>query len=103
MFRTVIIAALAAGCLVVPAVAQVRPASVAIKLADLDLSHTRDVRRLDLRIGRAAADVCRPESTLDLTGIIAGARCTRDSVASTRIQRDRAVAKVAKHPELSSR
>ncbi len=97
MFRNFVIAALAANCLVTPAAAQVRPASVTIKLADLDLSRSRDVRRLDLRIGRAAADVCRPESTLDLTGMIAGAHCKRDTVAAAKIQRDRVVAKTARN------
>ncbi|UAJ10111.1 UrcA family protein [Polymorphobacter megasporae] len=86
-----------------PAAAQAPPASIALKLADLDLSRARDVRRLDLRIARAAADVCRPESTLDLTGTIAGVRCRRDTVSATKMQRDRAVAKFAKQPEFSSR
>jgi UrcA family protein len=103
MIRNLMIAALAANCFVVPAAAQVRPAIATIKLADLDLSRRRDVRRLDLRIARAAADLCRPESALDPVGGIAGGRCTRETIDAAKIQRDRIVAKFASRAELSSR
>lgn len=95
MLRNLMIAALAANCLVVPLAAQVQPVSLALKLDGLDLGRTRDILRLDHRIARAAATVCRPESTLDLQSVNAAIQCTRDTIDATRQQRDRAVAKFA--------
>jgi UrcA family protein len=87
-----IVAAIAATCLVAPASVQVALPSLVVRVADLDLSRTRDLRRLDRRISRAAATVCQPESQLDLEGINSALQCRRDTLAASRQLRDHAVA-----------
>ncbi|WP_420382160.1 UrcA family protein [Novosphingobium sp.] len=83
MIRKLTVAALAAICFVAPAAAQDEYTSIAVKVADLNLSRPRDVRRLDLRIARAAETVCQPETRLDLHAVNGITQCKRESVAAS--------------------
>lgn len=76
-------AALAAALLVAPAAAQDRaPAtrSQTVTHADLNLRDARDVARLDLRITRAARELCGEASALDVVGRRKARQCTDAAV-----------------------
>ena len=56
--------------------------------ADLDLSSQAGQRTLDLRIARAARDVCGKPSDADLVGQNKARECRQDVVARTSAERD---------------
>ena len=103
MNRQLVIAALAAICLVAPAAAQTSDRSVAVRHADINLSRSRDVVRLDRRIARAAANLCALASSFDLEGRLNKNQCVESSIAAARIQRDRAVARFKNAQHASAR
>lgn len=86
-------AALAAALLVAPAVAQDHaPAtrSQTVSSADLDLRDARDVARLDLRIARAARQLCGDASAFDMIGRRKARQCA--DAAAARVADARAAA-----------
>ena len=88
----------AAALKAVPAFAE--PAATAVNVsivqtADLDLSKASDQRRLDIRLARAAREVCGPESNVDLAGSNAVLACRADVVARGRAEADALVAAAA--------
>lgn len=86
-------AALAAALLAAPSMAQNRTPVVqaqAVAHADLDLHDARGVRRLDLRIARAARALCGDASAFDMVGRRKAAQCVDAAVA--RVADARAVA-----------
>ena len=74
------VAALAAALLVAPATAQ-DTQSRTVAHADLNLRDARDVNRLDLRIARAARDLCGNPSALDMVGRRKARQCADAAVA----------------------
>lgn len=72
-------AALAAACLVVPAAAAPQSRSVAVRIADLDLSTRAGAARLERRVHRAAVMLCGTASGFDLTGQNDARRCVADA------------------------
>jgi UrcA family protein len=87
MQRPLLVAALAASCLVAPAAAQTARHSVTVRHDDLDLSSREGQARLDRRIGRVAREACGRPSPMDLPGSNARPGCVRDAVVSAQRQR----------------
>lgn len=88
MTRLLLIAALAASSSAAPALAQADNRAVVVNRADLDLTRSSDVARLDARIARAAYTACGAPSPTDLVARNEHPRCVQEAVAAARIQRD---------------
>ncbi|HEX6604851.1 MAG TPA: UrcA family protein [Sphingomicrobium sp.] len=80
----------------VPAAAQTVPLPEInisyVHTADLDLSSRAGQRTLDLRLARAARDVCGTASDVDLEGRNDVRKCRDDTLASARAKRDGLIA-----------
>jgi UrcA family protein len=63
-----------------------------VQTADLDLSSDTGQRELDLRIARAARDVCGTASDVDLEGKNAVRHCRQETVAQASAQREQILA-----------
>ena len=63
-----------------------------VPTADLDLSTTAGQRQLDLRLARAARDVCGVASDSDLVGTNDVRKCRDDVLAKANAQRDQLLA-----------
>lgn len=101
-------AAAAATLVAAPAAAQhatVETHSASVSRAGLDLSRKGDVRTLDRRLGRAAAEVCGTASQFDLVGQRKVRHCRADTVARLADDRAQLIAAARRTPttELSSR
>ena len=101
MKKMLTLAAFAAALLVAPASAQ--PGSTpsptqTVSYADLDLSRSSDVERLDRRIARAAQAACGPVSSSDPRGKIEARRCRAQAQQAAALQRDRAIASAEQAP-----
>lgn len=75
-------AALAALLPLVPATAAPPARSQVVAFDDLDLASPGGRAKLDLRLHRAARDVCGEASSFDLVGQNAVSRCQTDTVAA---------------------
>lgn len=71
-----------------PALAQSTDSRVTVSHTDLDLTNSRDIARLDLRIAHAAKKACGSPSSIDLEGINELPRCWHKAVAEAGSQRD---------------
>lgn len=102
MSRHLMIAAVAASCLVTSAQAGTCQHAVAVRHADLNLRTPKGVARLDRRIWRAADEACGAVSTTDLVGMNRRSRCVVAAVAAAGPQRD-AVLALSPAPQLGAR
>lgn len=59
-----------------------------VRTADLDLASGRDRAKLDLRLARAAREVCGEASHADVAGGNDVRRCVDETLASAKAQRD---------------
>lgn len=92
------LAALAAATLAVPAAAQVsvpETVSRAVRVADLDLNDPAHVARLDQRIERAAASMCRISSHYDRAARQRERDCVAKALTKAGDLRDQAIAAAA--------
>lgn len=92
------LAALAAATLAVPAPAQVAVPEIvsrAVHVADLDLNDPAHVARLDQRIERAAASMCRISSHYDRAARERERACISKALADAATLRDQAIGAAA--------
>lgn len=85
-------AALAALMPLVPAQAEVSHNTTTVAFRDLDLASAKDRKALDLRIYRAAVEVCGAASDLDLTGQNDVRKCRTQTANAARTTVDTQVA-----------
>lgn len=83
-----------------PAFAQQPSSTVAVSYADLDLSTARGIRKLDRRIRTAVERACGPISSFDPAGKNDVRQCRTDTLAAARVQRDVAIAAVARDSQV---
>ena len=94
------LAALAAGFLVTPALAQAVPdaAPRIVRHADLRLDTASGVARLDRRIEIAVREACGTSGSFDRAGRKAIERCRTATLAQATSQRDRVIAAAQANP-----
>ena len=84
--------ATAAALAAFPALAQ-QPTNVSlVRTADLDLASARDRAKLELRLARAAREVCGTASDADVAGGNDVRRCIDETLTQAKVQRDQLVA-----------
>ena len=66
-----------------------------VRTADLDLGSAAGQRQLDLRIARAARDVCGPASDVDLEGKNEVRKCVDATLAKAEVQKSSIMAAAA--------
>ena len=88
LFALAIISSTATITPTVAEAAEAATVSTIVQTADLDLSSASGQRELDLRIVRAAREVCGEASDVDLKGKNAVRQCRADTIAQAGSQRD---------------
>jgi UrcA family protein len=78
----------AAPALAEPASRQVQTNVSVVQTADLDLASPDGQRSLELRVARAAREVCGTASDVDLVGQNKARQCLHDTIAKTAGERD---------------
>ena len=95
MTRMIFVAFLLATGLTAPAPAQEGAGRQVASYADLDLSRSADVAKLDRRIRVAVAAACGVASDADLEGQTAERNCRAAALREAALQRSRAVGSAA--------